>query len=37
MNPNTRVAYHAGSWYKDDPRLLAKEIRNYLSNSQRLD
>ena len=37
MKSNTRVAYHAGSWYEDDPKLLAKEIGDYLSNSQRLD
>ena len=37
MKGNTRVAYHAGSWYKDDPSLLAKEIGDYLSKSERLD
>ena len=37
MNSNTRVAYHSGSWYEDDPKLLAKEIGDYLSNSQRLE
>ena len=37
MNPSTRVAYHAGSWYKDDPSLLAKEIGDYLSKSEKLD
>ncbi len=37
MRSTTRVAYHAGSWYKDDPSLLAKEIGNYLSNSEKLE
>ena len=37
MNSITRVAYHAGSWYKDDPSLLAKEIGDYLSKSGELD
>ena len=37
MNSITRVAYHAGSWYKDDPSLLAKEIGDYLSKSEKLD
>jgi AmmeMemoRadiSam system protein B len=37
MKSNTRVAYHAGSWYKDDPSLLAKEIGGYLSKSEKLD
>ena len=37
MDSSTRVAYHAGSWYKDDPSLLAKEIGDYLSKSERLE
>ena len=37
MKGNTRIAYHAGSWYKDDPSSLAKEIGDYLSKSERLD
>ena len=37
MKSNSRVAYHAGSWYKDDPSLLAKEIAGYLSKSEKLD
>ena len=37
MDSSTRVAYHAGDWYEDDPKLLAKEIGDYLSNSKRLE
>ena len=36
MNSSIREAYHAGSWYTDDPRALAKQIGDYLSNSEKL-
>ena len=36
MDSSTRVAYHAGSWYKDDPKLLAKQIGEYLDESKKL-
>ena len=37
MDSTIRVAYHSGSWYKDDPKLLAKEIGDYLSKSEKLE
>ena len=37
MHSGTREAYHAGSWYEDDPRLLSKEISSYLSKAERLE
>ena len=33
MHSGTREAYHAGSWYEDDPRLLGKELHSYLSKA----
>ena len=33
MHSGTREAYHAGSWYEDDPRLLGKELHQYLSKA----
>jgi AmmeMemoRadiSam system protein B len=33
MRSGTREAYHAGSWYEDDPRLLGKELHSYLSKA----
>ena len=35
-NIYTRNAYHAGSWYESDPTLLSKEIKEYLSKSDKL-
>ena len=35
MDSTTRIAYHSGSWYEDDPKLLAKEIGGYLSNDDK--
>jgi len=35
MDSTTRIAYHSGSWYEDDPKLLAKEIGSYLSNDDK--
>jgi len=37
MDSTIRVASHAGSWYKNDPKLLAKEIGDYLSKSEKLE
>jgi len=36
MYSGVREAYHAGSWYEDDPRLLSNELSSYLSKAQRL-
>ena len=32
MKSDIRVAYHAGSWYSDKPKSLAKELSGYLSD-----
>ena len=35
-NIYSRNAYHAGSWYESDPTLLSKEIKEYLSKTEKL-
>lgn len=34
MKSKTRVASHAGSWYDDNPKVLSKELSQYLSASK---
>ena len=35
-NIYVRNAYHSGSWYQNDPKLLSKEISQYLSKSEKI-
>ena len=34
MKSSTRYASHAGSWYDDNPKILSKELSQYLSSSK---
>ena len=33
---STRIAYHSGSWYSDDPKYLGQQINSYLSSSEKV-
>ena len=33
---STRIAYHSGSWYSDDPKYLGQQINSFLSSSEKI-
>lgn len=35
FSEQTREASHAGSWYKDDPEELDKELQDYLDSAEK--